>query len=52
MKVEGVVAAHPFGDTHKVLVLTKAADGLTEESVKKLLDGMKDFKLTKFAKKA
>ncbi len=46
------MAAHPYGDTHLVTVLTKAADGLTEESAKKLLEGNKDFKLTKFTKKS
>lgn len=34
-------------------MLTKKADGLTEESVTKLLEGSKEFKLKKFpAKKA
>lgn len=47
-----MIAAYPFGDDAKVTVLTKKADGLTEESVTKLLEGNKDFKLKKFPKKA
>ncbi len=51
MKVDGVVAAYPFGDDAKVTVLTKKSDGLTEASVTKLLEGNKDFKLKKFPAK-
>jgi|GEM_PF-6278517 hypothetical protein len=52
MKVDGVTAVYPFGDDAKVTVLTKKSDGLSEESVKKLLEGSKEFKLKSFPKKA
>lgn len=43
---------YPFGDTSTVTVLTASADGLSEGIVKKLLEGNKEFTLTKFGKKA
>ncbi len=49
-KVDGTIVVLPFGDTSKVEYQSTKSDAITEDSVKKLLEGSK-FKLKSFSKR-
>ena len=47
---KNVIAAYPYGDTHQVQILAKKTGVFTKDSIKKLIEKNKKFKVTDFSK--
>jgi hypothetical protein len=47
-KTDGIIAAYPHGDSHKVQVRASKAGALSKDSAAKLIQGDSRFKVTAF----